>query len=192
MTTNRGAKPPKPVDIPLQDLSAKAAKVRMRTLKHLSKIPLVIAATSGCFDIIHAGHAWLFHEMRKLVGPQGHVVVLLNDDNYLLRAKGRVIVPQEQRMGLLLALRDVDMVIPFEHDTPCTMISQIEPTYFCKGPEYANINIPERGLAEIYGGKTVFVEGGPDVHTSQIIERIHRAYHATDRPHDVEEFFPHE
>jgi bifunctional ADP-heptose synthase (sugar kinase/adenylyltransferase) len=124
--------------------------------------------------------------MRKLVGPKGHVVVLLNDDSYLLRAKGRIIVPLEQRMGLLLALRDVDMVIPFEDNDPCNMIRLAEPAYFCKGPEYATIEIPETKIIESYGGELHFVEGGPDVHTTQIIERIKAVGH----PHDVEEFYP--
>lgn len=141
--------------------------------KHVTTAPVAqVAMTSGCFDVLHLGHVWLFHEMRKLVGPQGHVVVLLNDDSYLLRAKGRIIVPLEQRMGLLLALRDVDMVIPFEDNDPCSMIRLAEPTYFCKGPEYANIEIPETKIIESYGGELRFVEGGPDVHTSDIIREI--------------------
>jgi bifunctional ADP-heptose synthase (sugar kinase/adenylyltransferase) len=110
--------------------------------------------------------------MRDAVGPRGQVVILLNDDNYLLRAKGRVITPLDQRMAVLLAMRDIDMVIPFEHDTPCTMISRMEPNFWFKGPEYWDIDFPERGLMETYGGELRFATCGPDVHTSDIIRAI--------------------
>jgi len=129
----------------------------------------IITATSGCFTLLHAGHTHLFKCMRN-AGDQ--VVVLLNDDAYLRRAKGRVIVPLEQRMEVLLALRDVDMVIPFSEDTPCELIRQMEPAIWFKGPEYWNVNIPEREVVESYGGKVLFATCGPDVHTSDIIREI--------------------
>jgi D-beta-D-heptose 7-phosphate kinase/D-beta-D-heptose 1-phosphate adenosyltransferase len=144
----------------------------MRTLKHLSKIPLNIAATSGCFDIIHAGHVYLFEWMRNAVGPKGQVVVLLNDDDYLLRAKGRVIVPLEQRMAVLLAMRNVDMVVPFEDDDPALLVSRLEPNFWFKGPEYKGLDFPERSVVRAHGGQLVFVEYGPKVHTSDIIREI--------------------
>jgi D-beta-D-heptose 7-phosphate kinase/D-beta-D-heptose 1-phosphate adenosyltransferase len=75
-------------------------------------------------------------------------------------------------MGLLLALRDVDMVIPFEDDDPCNMIRLAEPAYFCKGPEYKGLDFPERRVLQSYGGQLVFVEHGPKVHTSDIIREI--------------------
>jgi rfaE bifunctional protein nucleotidyltransferase chain/domain len=133
---------------------------------------LKIVASSGCFDLLTAGHVHLFKCMREAAGRDGHTVILLNDDAYLRRAKGRVIVPLEQRMAVLLALRDVDMVIPFSDDTPCAIISKMEPTFWYKGPEYANIEIPETKIIESYGGELRFVEGGPDVHTSDIIREI--------------------
>lgn len=133
-----------------------------------------IAATSGCFDLVHAGHVHLFQCMRDAVGSQGKVVILLNDDNYLLRAKGRVIVPLEQRLAVLLAMRNVDMVIPFEEDDPVDLILLMEPKSWFKGPEYRDLGLPERAALQSYGGQLVLVEGGPDVHTEDIIARICR------------------
>jgi rfaE bifunctional protein nucleotidyltransferase chain/domain len=132
----------------------------------------LIAATSGCFDILHAGHVWLFHEMRQLVGKNGIVVVLINTDDYLLRHKGRVLVPLEERRKVLEALRDVDDVVFFGGDDPCYMIRQVKPDFWVKGPEYEFIQIPELRLMDELGGKVVFPHGGPTVHTSEIIARV--------------------
>ncbi len=134
----------------------------------------LIAATSGCFDLIHVGHVHMFKQMREKVGEDGSVVVLLNDDKYLCRTRRRIITPSEQRRELLLALRCVDIVITLEDDTPCRMIGLMQPHYWFKGPEYADKDIPELGTVESYGGETIFVTGGPLVHTTQILDRIRR------------------
>lgn len=135
---------------------------------------MVIAATSGCFELIHAGHVHLFQCMRDAVGSEGVVVILLNDDDYLLRAKGHVIVPLDQRLAVLLAMRNVDMVIPFEEDTPVDLIAQMEPRFWFKGPEYKGLDLPEPVAVDAYGGNLRFAIGGPDVHTSEMIARICR------------------
>jgi len=133
-----------------------------------------IACTSGCYDLIHAGHIWMFQKMRKTVGATGLVIVLLNDDNYLLRTKGRVITPLDERMTILLALKNIDVVIPFKDDNPCQIIQTFEPDFWFKGPEYQGIEIPETPVVASYGGKIVFSQDGPTVHTRDILSRIHQ------------------
>jgi rfaE bifunctional protein nucleotidyltransferase chain/domain len=128
-----------------------------------------IAGTSGCFDLIHAGHVWMFNEMRQ---TGGLVLVLLNDDSYLRYFKNRSITPLNERMTILRAMRNVDIVIPFHDYEPSKLIKLIEPDYWFKGPEYRGVDIPETSVVESYGGKVVFSQGGPIVHTSDIIERI--------------------
>jgi D-beta-D-heptose 7-phosphate kinase/D-beta-D-heptose 1-phosphate adenosyltransferase len=117
---------------------------------------------------------WLFHEMKLRVGKNGIVVVLINTDEYLLRHKGRVLVPLEERRKVLEALRDVDDVLFFGGDDPCYMIRQVKPDFWFKGPEYAGIEIPELHVMQELGGAVVFPEGGPTVHTSEIIARVCR------------------
>jgi len=134
-----------------------------------------IAATSGCFDIIHAGHIYMFEQMRKAVGEQGRILVLVNTDDYLERVKGRVIIPLAERMAVLLGLRNVDVVLPFADSEPSQMIRNIEPDFWFKGPEYEGVEIPETPVVESYGGKVMFVQGGPAVHTTNILEKIRQA-----------------
>jgi D-beta-D-heptose 7-phosphate kinase/D-beta-D-heptose 1-phosphate adenosyltransferase len=134
-----------------------------------------IAATSGCFDILHAGHVYMFEEMRKTVGEHGRVVVLINTDDYLQRVKGRVLNTLNNRMAVLLALKNVDVVLPFSDSEPSQMIRSIEPDFWFKGPEYEGVEIPETPVVESYGGKVMFVQGGPAVHTTNILDKIRQA-----------------
>ena len=132
-----------------------------------------IAATSGCFDLIHAGHVYMFKDMRSLVAPDGLVVVFVNNDDYLLRTKGRVITPLEQRLQILTALENVDIAIPFKDDTPYSLIEIVQPKYWVKGSEYLAKNIPETQIVKSYGGELCFSIGGPDVHTTDILGQIY-------------------
>jgi rfaE bifunctional protein nucleotidyltransferase chain/domain len=132
----------------------------------------MVASTSGCFDILHAGHAYLFSQMRQAVGDSGLVIVLVNADSYLQRTKGRVIVPLEHRMRLLQAMRDVDVVLPLANNNPCQMIQTLQPDYWYKGPEYTDKFMAERVDVEAYGGVVVCLAEGPDIHTSDIITRV--------------------
>ena len=133
-----------------------------------------IASTSGCFSLLHAGHVWLFQQMRDTVGQDGLVLVLINDDAYLQRAKGRVLVPLKERIAILRGLKNIDAVIPFKEDDPCRLIWCLHPAYWFKGEEYLNVDIPETEVVKSYGGEVIFPHGGPAVHTSDIIGRIRK------------------
>ena len=135
-----------------------------------------IVATSGIFDLIHGGHIVLFSEMRKLAGPDGLVVVLLNDDSYI-KGPNRPLLPMEERLSILRAMRDIDIVIPFKSFLPCNMISFIEPTFWVKGDEYLYNEtykgiLPETPIVELCGGKVILINSGITTHSSDIINRI--------------------
>lgn len=133
-----------------------------------------LVATSGCFDIIHAGHVALFGEMRKLAGPSGIVVVLVNSDDYLRRKKGahRPVQTLEHRMMILGAMEAIDVVLPFNDDNPCRMIQVIEPDIWVKGIEYKGKDIPEESVIAAIGGVVKYVDTGISVHTGAIITQL--------------------
>ena len=69
-----------------------------------------IVFTNGCFDILHAGHAYYLKKAKEL----GDILVVgLNSDESIRRIKGpqRPIVPQEMRAYLLDSLKPVDYVV---------------------------------------------------------------------------------
>lgn len=73
---------------------------------------MTVVLTIGTFDHVHIGHLELFRACRKLAGGYGQVVVAVNSDEFVERFKGhRPDQPQDYRMTMLRALRDVDEVI---------------------------------------------------------------------------------
>lgn len=68
-----------------------------------------IVFSSGCYDIVHSGHAIFFEQMREY----GDVVVIdLGSDPVLAALKpGRPINPEMNRAYILAAMKDIDYVI---------------------------------------------------------------------------------
>jgi D-beta-D-heptose 7-phosphate kinase/D-beta-D-heptose 1-phosphate adenosyltransferase len=77
----------------------------------------VVAFTSGCFDLLHAGHVALLDRAR-LSGDCLIVGVHSNRSVRLLKGRGRPVVPLSERMELLAGLRMVDYVVSFDAPTP--------------------------------------------------------------------------
>ena len=130
-----------------------------------------IGATSGCFDILHAGHVTYLEEAKKLCDV---LIVMLNADKSVKRLKGneRPIVPQDERATVLAALASVDFVCIFEEDTPCPAYRRIQPDYVIKGGDYKGKTIPECACVAEYGGKVIYTDMLPGKSSSSIIERI--------------------
>jgi D-beta-D-heptose 7-phosphate kinase/D-beta-D-heptose 1-phosphate adenosyltransferase len=136
-----------------------------------------IVFTNGCFDILHVGHASYLERARELGDA---LVVGVNDDASIRRLKGeqRPIVAEDDRAGLLAALRSVDFVSLFGEDTPLELIRVVQPDVLVKGGDYDPT--ASDGPRYIVGSDVVRERGG-EVHvidfvqgrsTSGIIERI--------------------
>jgi cytidyltransferase-like protein len=73
----------------------------------------MIVYNGGTYDLLHPGHLFVFRQMRELAGPDGSVVIALNTDAFIEEFKGHPPVQvYEERLTVLLGLRDVDEVIP--------------------------------------------------------------------------------
>lgn len=130
-----------------------------------------IAATSGCFDIIHAGHVTYLEE----AATKGDVFVLfLNSDDSVrgLKGKKRPIVPQQERAIVVAGLECIDYVCMFDEYTPCRMIEIIKPDIFIKGGDYEGQWIPEMDSVMQYGGRVQYVSMVDGCSTTNIIEKI--------------------
>ena len=141
------------------------------TIKNLKSCGKKIAATSGCFDIIHAGHVAYLEQAR---GMADALVVMLNSDSSVKRLKGseRPIVPQEERAAVLCALQSVDYVCVFDQDTPCAAYALFEPDIIVKGGDYAGKRSPEMDAAGQWGGKVEYVSLVKGCSSTNIIEKI--------------------
>lgn len=130
--------------------------------------------TSGCFDLLHAGHLDSLRAARAL----GDVLVVgVNGDESVRRLKGpsRPIVPAAQRVELLAGLECVDHAIVFEELTPERSLARLQPDVHCKGAEYAPPHgkpVAESALVESYGGRLAFLPMRPGTSTSDLVEKI--------------------
>jgi D-beta-D-heptose 7-phosphate kinase/D-beta-D-heptose 1-phosphate adenosyltransferase len=115
-----------------------------------------VVATGGCFDLMHAGHARTLAAARALGDC---LIVCLNSDDSVRRLKGpeRPIMPQEDRIDLLLALECVDAVIVFDEDTPEDVLRRLEPDIWVKGGDYRAEDLPETAVLAGWGGRTITV-----------------------------------
>lgn len=126
---------------------------------------LVLA--NGCFDILHRGH---LETLKAAKGLGDRLVVAVNSDASVARLKGptRPVVPLEDRMRVLAALKWVDYVVPFDEDTPLEVIKAARPDVLVKGSQYL--------FGEVVGSDLVgAVHYAPmvaGVSTSQILNRL--------------------
>ncbi|MFZ9701145.1 MAG: D-glycero-beta-D-manno-heptose 1-phosphate adenylyltransferase [Flavobacteriales bacterium] len=132
---------------------------------------LRIVFTNGCFDLLHSGHLSLLEAASKL-GDK--LVVGLNSDDSIRRLKGlsRPIRPLQERQKLLEALRVVDMVIPFEEDTPLELIRNLNPQVLVKGGDYLATDVVGADFIKKNGGEIVIVPLIPNQSTTQILKSI--------------------
>ncbi len=100
-----------------------------------------IVFTNGCFDIIHPGHVDLLARAKNL----GDVLILaLNTDASVKRqGKGdnRPVNHYDSRAFVLSHLESIDYVVPFDEDTPYSLISEILPNVLVKGGDWSIENI---------------------------------------------------
>lgn len=134
-----------------------------------------IVSTSGCFDILHAGHVE-YLEAAKNMGDI--LIVMLNSDKSVHGLKGanRPIVNEVDRALVLSGLQAVDYVCLFDELTPCDMIRQIQPDIVVKGGDYAGKHIPEMDTVAVYGGKVEYVLLVEGHSTTDIVKKIEKQY----------------
>ena len=134
----------------------------------------ITVAVSGGFDPLHVGHLWMIRDAKSL-GDE--LIVILNNDNWLLKKKGYVFMPQEQRKEILESLRYVDKVIITDHspdhiDTSvCAELRALMPDIFANGGDRKADNIPEYTLCESLGIQMRFNTGGEKASSSSELVR---------------------
>lgn len=118
----------------------------------IAALPRPLVFTNGCFDVLHLGHVTYLAQARALGAS---LIVGVNSDASVRRLgkdSDRPINPLQDRMAVLAALESVNLVVPFEEDTPLNLILTSRPDVLVKGGDWA----PDR----IVGSKEVQSWGG--------------------------------
>jgi cytidyltransferase-like protein len=126
-----------------------------------------VVAVSGGFDPLHIGHVEMFERAKKL---GGELVVILNNDNWLLKKKGYVFMGEKERKKIVEAIRYVDRAIITKHPkdpqdmSVCRELAALKPDIFANGgdrdkkdskKQESSLN-PEQVLCTKLGIKTVY------------------------------------
>ena len=113
---------------------------------------LRVGFTNGCFDILHRGHVAYLAQARAWCD---RLIVAVNSDASVKRLKGegRPINDLDSRALVLAGLGSVDLVTPFDEDTPITLIEAIKPDVLIKGADYTLEGVVGGDLVQSYGGE---------------------------------------
>ncbi len=136
-----------------------------------------LVLTNGCFDLIHPGHVAL---LRGAAAAGDVLVVGLNSDAGVRKLKGpdRPLMPLEDRLAVLRAVRWVTAVTPFDEATADRLIEQLRPDYYVKGADYdpaaGGQTLPETATLQRLGIPAVFVPLASGHASSELIARSRR------------------
>ncbi len=129
-----------------------------------------LAIVSGGFDPVHIGHIELFEKAKDMADD---LLVIVNDDAFLERKKGKLFMPLTERLKVVESLKPVTMVVESsdEDDTVCNTLQWIRALYkskykhmmFCnggdrtgKGETPEHITCEQIGIKPVYGlGKKI-------------------------------------
>jgi rfaE bifunctional protein nucleotidyltransferase chain/domain len=141
-------------------------------LVRLAALPRPLVMTNGVFDVLHRGHVTYLEQAR---GLGASLAVAVNGDDSVRRlGKGddRPLNALDDRMAVLAALACVDLVVPFDGDTPRELIVGCMPDVLVKGGDYTAETTA--GAAEViaHGGRFVAIPFRFDRSTSALVARI--------------------
>lgn len=133
---------------------------------------LTLAATDGCFDLLHAGHLRMLSWARGLADK---LVVLLPDDASVAAAKpGRPFVPLTERMELIAGLRPVDAVGSYSQTELAGLYAMLRPDVLVNSLEWRG-RVVGQAEVEAYGGRIAFFPKIAGLSTTEIASRIRGA-----------------
>jgi len=136
-----------------------------------------IVVVSGGFDPVHIGHVRMFNEARAL-GDE--LIVVINNDNWLMKKKGFVFMPEAERKEVIEAFRAVDRVVLTHHEkdttdmSVCDVLRVLRPDIFANGGDRKLDNVPEVAVCKEIGCEMVFNigRGGKVQSSSDLAQKI--------------------
>ena len=132
----------------------------------------MIVYTVGTFDLLHVGHLALLEYCRTL----GDVVAVgIGSDSVVNSYKPNVpVIPLNQRIEMLEALRCVDIVRPYHELEYVSGCRELNPDIFVIGEDWGNKphNIAVEAYLKSRGKKIVQISYNPRTSSSQIKKNV--------------------
>lgn len=124
---------------------------------------------SGGFDPVHRGHVRMIVE----ASTYGDVIVVANSDEWLMRKKGYIFMPWDERAEILQTFKGVAGVeaVDDTDGTVCEALRRLRPDYFANGGDRKTDNTPEMEVCEALDiGLLWNVGGGKIQSSSELVE----------------------
>ena len=135
-----------------------------------------IVVVSGGFDPIHSGHLAYFKEAKEL---GMYLIVGVNSDEWLMRKKGYVFMPIEEREEIVRSIKYVNGVNRFNDDDDSAIDLLHKVKYWYPSDEIIFANGGDRNESNcrelsVEGVKFVYGVGGKDKlnSSSEIVEKV--------------------
>ena len=141
-------------------------------LGRIRALPRPLVFTNGVFDLLHRGHVTCLDQARALGAA---LVVAVNSDASVRRLGkdgARPLNPLADRMAVLAALEAVDLVVPFDADTPRDLIVACLPDVLVKGGDYSADTTAGASEVIAAGGRFVAIPFASPHSTSGLIAKI--------------------
>ena len=141
----------------------------------IASLPRPVVMTNGVFDLLHRGHV-AYLEAARALGAS--LVVAVNSDASVKRlgkGDGRPLNGLDDRMAVLAALAAVDLVVPFDEDTPRDLIVAVMPDVLVKGGDYDQSTTAGANEVVAAGGRFVAIPFAFDRSTTSLVDRIRKS-----------------
>lgn len=122
---------------------------------------------SGGFDPVHIGHLRMIREASKF----GHVIVIVNSDEWLMRKKGYIFMPFEERCEIIqgFTATGTTTFVDDSDGTVCEALRRIKPDYFANGGDRKINNTPEMDVCEKLDIEMLWGVGGGKIQSSSTL-----------------------
>ena len=136
-------------------------------MSKLPQTPYDTVCVSGGFDPIHIGHLRMMQEAAQ----HGNVIVIVNSDEWLMRKKGYIFMPFEERCEILRGFACVNDTVGVDDSdgTVCEALRRLKPTFFANGGDRKTDNTPEMDLCEQEGIQLLWAIGGMKIQSSSTL-----------------------
>ena len=122
-------------------------------------------------DLIHSGHVHALENAKALAGPDGKLIVGVLTDEATMEKKSAPILPFDERIRMVKALKCVDCVVTQRTYSPKDNLKAIQPDIHMESDSHVgNSYINE--LKEVFNGKIIMMPYFHGICSSKIKEKI--------------------
>ena len=128
-----------------------------------------VVYTSGTFDMLHANHLKMLEYARSL----GDILIVgVNTDELVMKYKSEPIIPFEERIALMKALKYPDVVIPQKSLDHTDKVGKLNFDIFVVGDDWAG----KYDYLKDLGVSVVYFPYGEGISSSNLKQRIYDNY----------------